>query len=375
MNSEKKLTDVLSLSTSNLIAQMAIGLFWFYLASILTKSEYGELSYLMSLATVASVVSFLGLGGTVVVYQSKKENIFPAFFIIVLISGSIVTVIAYFLTQNFTSSILIFGLVIFNILVVGLQSKKQYVLFSKYKILRTAGTIIFAIILYQFFGINGILFGYFLATLFAVKEILSLMKNKKIEFSKLRSKIRFSLFNYSNKLSDVLFTWGDKLVIASLFGFSFLGNYYFAMQFLLLMDVIPRSIGQYLLPQESEGKKNIGIKKLAIISSVIVAIVVIIGVPFGVNTLFPKYNESIILIQILSIAIIPMTISTIQQTQFLGKENSRIVLIGSVLQSGIYLMVIIFLGESLGLIGIATGFLIAVLTRVFFNQFAAKEIH
>ena len=84
--------------------------------------------------------------------------------------------------------------------------------------------------------------------------------------------------------------------------------------------------------------------------------------------LLPKYNDSIIPMQIMSLAIIPSTLSTIQAVQFLGKENSRIVLIGSIIQSGSYFVFIIVLGQYLGINGIAIGFLISAIIRSIFHQ-------
>ena len=66
---------------------------------------------------------------------------------------------------------------------------------------------------------------------------------------------------FGNRISQVLLMYGDKILIGSIFGFSMLGNYYFAFQVFMLLDTIPKSISQYLLPQEAEGKKN---KKLKI---------------------------------------------------------------------------------------------------------------
>ena len=141
----------------------------------------------------------------------------------------------------------------------------------------------------------------------------------------------------------------------------------FAVQYLLLIDTIPRSIGQYLLQQESEGQKNKKIKIFSVAVAFLVAVISILSVPFGVNMILPEYKESIIPIQIMSVAIIPLTISVIQQSEFLGQEKSRFVLLGSLLQTGSYFSLIIFLGQSYGLIGISIGFLSAAIFRIIMN--------
>ena len=172
---------------------------------------------------------------------------------------------------------------------------------------------------------------------------------------------------YATRLSLVIFWWGDKLLIEAWFGFTLLGSYDFAAQYLMLIDTIPRSIAQYLLPQESTGTKNKKIKILSILLASLIALISIIFVPFGIEAYFPHFEESIFPIQIMSIAIIPITISQIQMTEFLGKENTRIVLIGSVFQAGLYLLLLIPLGQNFALTGIAVGLVFAAISRTIFN--------
>jgi len=369
MGFPKKIKDIFSLGMSNLFAKIILGIFWLYIATILTKSQYGELGFLISIAFVGGAISLLGLRSTIVVYESKNENIFPPSFIIGLISSSITTSIVYVLTQNISVSILVMGITVFELLLSAVNSKKRFGDFAKYRIFRAILTILFAIVLYQYIGINGIILGYFISSLFILKELPSFLKNKEIKFSILKQKIRFILERWATRLSQIFFTWGDKLVIGSLFGFSLLGSFTFATQYLLLLDAIPRSMGQYLLPHESEGMPNKKLKIFFIGIACIVAVVSIMVIPFGIDTLLPKYQDVIFPIQIMSIAIIPLSISTIQQSEFLGKENSRIVLIGSIIQSSLYFVSIIVLGQWYGLEGLAVGFVLATIARMIFYFF------
>jgi len=167
------------------------------------------------------------------------------------------------------------------------------------------------------------------------------------------------MYAYSSRLSHVFFFWGDKLVIGTMFGLTMLANYHFAAQYLLLLETIPRSMGEYLLPQEAGGQLNIKTKQFFIGLSCLIAVISIIVIPYGVTTFLPKYEESILPMQIMSVAIIPLSIVAIQRAQFMGKENSRIVLIGSVIQTGFYLILVIILGQVFGLVGLAYGFLSA----------------
>jgi len=375
MDSKKGIKDLLTVGTSLFISQIILGLFWFYLATILTKSDYGELGFFMSIVNVAAVISVLGLGTTVVVYEAKKENIFPASFIVVLITTSITALVTFFLYQNFAVSILAMGQAVFAIIINGLNGQKRYEILSKYRILRAVASIIIAIILYQYLGITGIIFGYFIATLFILKEISILLNGRKINFSALRSKIFFTTNSFFSRLSTVFFFWGDKAIVGALFGFTLLASYQLAGQYLLLLEGIPRAIMIYLIPQESEGTKNKKIKIFTISVSILIALVSITVIPFVINSILPEYEDAILPIQILSISVIPLTISAIQISQFLGKENSKVVLIGNVIQSALYLILIVLLGGPYGLEGIALGLLFATVVRIIFNSLVEKFLN
>jgi len=353
-----KIKDLMSLGSANFFASLIGGLFWLYIAKILDKTEYGEIGYLISFATLAGGLSVMGFGTLIVVYEPKKENVFPSSYVIVVIASAIAASIAFIFVQNLIVSFLVMGLASFEIIVQAFLAKKQYKKFSKYFILRQMVSVGLAIFFFQIWGINGILLGYFLGTLLAFTELYPLMKNKKIEFSVLRPRIRFVVETFSLKISDILFRWGDKLLIGAMFGFTLLGSYYFASQFLFLLYNFPKTIGQYLLPQESEGKENNKLKILSILVACVVALISIFAIPFGIDAFFPKYSETILPIQIMSITIIPLTISHIQLIGYLGRGNSKMVLNANIFQVSLYFLLIIVLGQSFGLMGIAFAFLI-----------------
>ena len=370
---KNKLKDLLSLGFIFLSSSVILGIFWLYLASIMTKEEYGELGFLIAIANVGATISLFGIGTMVVVYESKNENVFPSSFILVLISANITALVTFVLIQNVFVSILIVGMVIFQIILSGLNSKQRYGDFSKHKIIRAAITVAVALVLFQIFGINGILLGYFLSTLFILKDLSSFIKNKRIEFSLLKPKIPFMLHLFSTRLATVFVRWGDKILIGSLLGFSALANYFIAIQYFFLLATIPLSLSIYLMPQESQGRKNKKIKIFSIIISCLVSIISIIVIPYAINNFLPKYEESIFLMQILSVGIIPLTISSIQGAEFIGKENSRVVLIASLLQTGVYIGSIILLSQELGIVGLAIGFVLAISIRVIFNFIIKKK--
>jgi len=148
---------------------------------------------------------------------------------------------------------------------------------------------------------------------------------------------------------------------------------FIAIQYFFLLTTIPLSLSIYLMPQESQGRKNKKIKIFSIIISCLVSTISIILIPYGINNFLPKYEESIFLMQILSVGIIPLTISSIQGAEFIGKENSRVVLIASVLQAGIYFGSILLLSQEFGIVGLPIGFVLPISIRVIFNFLIKKK--
>jgi len=366
MNFSNKIKDVLTLGSTNLTVNLIKSLFWIFLAFLVSKTEYGELGYLMSIATVTITITLFGFRQTILVYESKKQHVFYSSLVISLISTSIGSIVTFILFQNIFVSLLIMGLAPFELILSYFNSQERYKDFSKFVLTRTILTVILAIVFYKIFGLNGIFLGYFIPTLLVFKELRAILRTQKLDFSMLKSKLEFTLNAYANRISGVLFAWGDKIIIGSLFGFSLLGSYHFASQYFLLIEFIPRTIFQYLVPEESRGEKNKNIKTIFIGCTILISIISILLVPYVVNTILPKYNDSIIPMQIMSLALIPMTFSSIKNATFLGNESSRIVLIGSIIQSGTYISLIWILGQNLGIIGISLGILISVSIRTLF---------
>jgi len=91
-----KFKDLGTVGIGNITASLISGVFWFYFASLLGAEQYGEVSYYIAIAGVASTLAFLGLGNAVIVYTAKGEKIQPPIFIVGLIS-SIITLVAVFL--------------------------------------------------------------------------------------------------------------------------------------------------------------------------------------------------------------------------------------------------------------------------------------
>ena len=121
-----KFTGLTSLGFGNIVSAGISAIFWFYLASLLTADDYGQVSYFIAIASIASTISFLGAGNTIIVYTAKGEKIQSPIFFISIVS-SIFTLIAVFIIfSQIGLSLYILSFVIFMLSTSELLGKKLY---------------------------------------------------------------------------------------------------------------------------------------------------------------------------------------------------------------------------------------------------------
>lgn len=371
----KKFKDLGIVGIGNITASLISGIFWFYFASLLGAEQYGEVSYYISIAVIASTLSFLGLGNAIIVYTAKGEKIQPPIFLVGIIS-SIITLIAVFLIfSQIGMSLYIVGYVIFSLATSEILGKKQYKNYSSYLITQKILMVGFSLFFYYYIGLEGVILGIALSFFPYIKRIYSSMKNDKIDFSLVRPRIGFIINSYALDLSRTFSGYTDKLIVAPLFGFAILGNYQLGIQVLAVLTILPGIVYQYILPRDSSGDSNKKLKKLTITISIILAGLGFILAPIVLPILFPKFIESIEVIQIVSISVIPSTINLMYISKFLGNELSKIVLIGSGIFLSVQIVSIFLLGELFGVNGVAIALVLGASAEAIFLITVNKVIY
>lgn len=375
LNKIKKFTglkDLTSLGIANIVSSGISGLFWFYLAALIGAEGYGELGYLLAIAGIAATVASIGSGYTTIVYTAKNINILPATFIVTIIGSSAAAIAIFFGLNNPSLSAYALLYVVFNLGTAALMGLKQ---FKKYAILLISQKILMIALilsLHQFYENSGIIFGYALSFLIFIPVIYKEIKLRGIQFSVLKPRLGFMFNSYGTDLIKALSGNIDKIIIGPLFGLSLLGNYYLGMQFLIIAGLLPNIIMQYILPRDSSGQNSDKIKKITILFSIFIAVTGIIIGPSLINWLFPKYIETIGIIQIMIIAIIPRTISLTFMSKFLGMEKSKFVIIASIIFLGIQIPTIVLLGKDFGAMGITISLVLAETIQAVFYIFSNK---
>ncbi len=350
----------LNVTGGNMISAAIMSFLWLLLASILGVENYGHLNYFISIAIFASVLSTLGLRITVMTYLSKgEETLQQQANLLVLLSTCLVFIPLLLIIQNIPTAILFFGISFYNMTLAEMLGRRNHKKFFFLKVGSRLLLVPISIVLFFVMGIDGILWGYALATLLFSYSFFKSLKNMKFQFSALRKKLHFILSTYLVTIvtrgSDLL----DKLLIGSIFGFEMLGFYQLGFQFLILLSILPISLAQFLIPQEAAGLERKKTEKFGITISIILAISAYFILPVVISNIFPDFVNAIPAAQLLVLTAIPATINAIIKSRFWGREQTKPVIISSSIKLTLLLGLLIFFGNYLGLIGLSLAILIS----------------
>lgn len=354
-----KIHNISILGIGNGVSAAIYGILWLILATLLTIDDFGELNYIIAVGGIAFVISFLGSGNTIIVYTAKEGKIQSSIYFVAVISGLITSIILYFIFSNFYLSLFLIGAIIFALLQNELIGKKLYRKYVKFTIFQRSLALVLTVIFYFLIGPQGVILG-FAASFFPFYFLIfkKLVKNG-LNRTIIKSRFTFMIHSYSLDLSRKSSLYLDKLIIFPIFGFALLGNYQLGIQLLMILSILPNTIYQYVLSQDSSGKSTDKIKKFTILISVILSILGYFLGPKFISVLFPKFLEAIELIPIISLAITPITISLMYNSQFLSRDKSRIVLFGSSLFLFVQITGIILFSNIYGIMGAVIALLLA----------------
>jgi O-antigen/teichoic acid export membrane protein len=360
-----KFRDLSFYSIGTLVTNGIGGIFWLYIASLLGTEEYGELSYIISIGIMAGTISLAGMSNLLIIYGAKNIKIQSTIFLIGLISSGITAlIIFFFIDTNIIISLYIIGFVIFTLVTAELIGQKLFLKYSKILIIQKIMLVIFSIVLYHLIGLEGIMLGIAISFLVFILMMYKTFREVKINFSILKSKYKFSINSFLLDISNAFHGSLDKIIIAPILGFSLLGNYQLGLQFIGLLYLIPGMLFSYALTHDASGNSTKLVKKIIVMISIIFAVISIIMAPILLPILFPQFTEAIVVIQIMSLSIVPSAIASTYISKYLGSENSKIVIGGSGLYLSVQIISIIVLGQMYELNGVALSVVISSIVHV-----------
>jgi len=347
-----------SLGLIQLLGSVTTASFWFYLASLLSSDDYGNISYFISIAGITSIVCLFGFENTLRVYRAKQVMIQGTAFFISIVSSLISAVVLFLIFFNIGVSSLVIGYVVVSLSISEFLGRKMFMTYSKYFLFHKILSAILPLVGYYSIGLDGVTIGLSVASFPFAITIYRGFRNSKIDFKFLKTYKDFIINSSILQILGASYKTGDKVLIGIVLGFASLGNYYLAIQFYTVFMIIPHIIFQYILPYDASGKPKIKLKKLTIIVAVCTTILAFFLSPFIITNFFPKYLEAVQIIQILSLNVIPGTINLICISKFLGNENSRVVLIAYGFQAVTQLSLIFVLGNMFGVIGVSVAYVL-----------------
>jgi O-antigen/teichoic acid export membrane protein len=216
------------------------------------------------------------------------------------------------------------------------------------------------------FGIHGIIIGFIISFIVFSYPYFFTIRKFSLDFNTVKAKVKSSLHVYSFNLSNALLLYLDKLIIGPLFGYAMLGQYQLAFQFLMFFGVIPISFYQYLIPEESSGRENSRLRIVGFFTSILLAIVMFTASPWILRIFFPSYIESAVPAQILSLGIVPMMIIWVMNSKFITTGSTRPVLAGALIYQIIQIVLFVYLGNYIGLNGLALAVVLALSFQAIF---------
>ena len=367
----KKIKDISTIGGADVFGTAMSAVFWFYLASQIEPSSYGEIHWFLGIAGIFSTIALFGTVNTLTVYAAKKIQIQSTLNLISLSASVILSLIVIVLFPSFYTidiGIILIAYVINTLAIGDLLGRKQYTGYSKYTLVQKGLTLGLGFLFFHLFGYEAIIFALACSYMFYIKRIYSIFREMKIDFGLIKQKIGFITNNYLTFILTGAVGGGqvDKIIVAPLLGFAILGNYSLALQIINIMMIFPSVLYKYLLPEESTGASNKRVKIFVIIFSISVSALGIFIAPMLIENFFPKFIESVDAIRIMSLVVIPSSIALILEAQFLGKERSKIVIIGTGISLVFLTIGMIVLGSWFGIIGVAWSLVIATIAKTSF---------
>ena len=377
-NLRKKLFENKGLAfigSADIIGMAITGVFWLTIATLLEVEEFGQIHYFLAIAGMAYIFALIGTRNTITVYAAKKVNIVSTLILFSLLVGSMSALIIFFISNEFHVSFLLLGFLVNDLSLGYLIGKKIFKSYSKYVLIQKILTFLLGFGFYFVLGPEGIIFALALSYIHFLFLIYKVLRTSPINFPALKPRVGFIANNYLYSVLGGLRSNIDKLIIVPLLGFTLLGNLVLAMQFYLILQIIPVIVFKYTLTHDASNIPTTKIKLWSLSFAVIGCITTLVLTPYIIPVFFPKFSEVVIAIQILSVCIIPDTIASIFYTsKFLGSEKSKNPLIATAIMVILTALGIIILGPTYGIIGVSLSFVLASLGNFTYLFFANRAL-
>ena len=360
----KKIKEILiqrkglgTIASSDILGSAITAIFWFFLASVIKPDEYGEIFYIISIASIAFSLSNVGTENNTIVFTAKRKNLEPTLTTISLLFGTVSSLVLIIIFYQTDIIILLFGYIINSLSLGYLIGRRFYSKYGIFFLLQKILTVILGVSFFYLFGADGIISALGISYFGSLIIVINYYRKTPLNFQGFKKNLPFILHNYSLKAIGIFKGNIDKLIIVPLIGFSFLGNYALALQFVAVLSIGNSFFSKYLLTHDSRDVPNKTLKKYYILLNICVAISASISLPIVVPYFFPEFTD-ISILGIMCLAVIPIGIITVQTSELLGHEMGKPNVIGAIIASTIAILGMLLLVPLIGATGAAIVFLL-----------------
>ena len=367
--------DLMSIGFANLLGTGIGAIFWFYLATLVSPDEYGQIHYFLGIAAMGQLFSLIATPNAVTVYVAKNIKIHSTLFFISFLAGIISSIIIFLIFFRFDVSLLVLCYIIFEFANGFLLGKKIFSTYSKFFLAQKILTVIFGLGYYFLFGFEWIILGLSLSFIPYIWIIVKEFHITKINFALLKPRKGFIINNYGLNISSAVGAQIDKIIIVPILGFELLGNYSLAMQFIVLLFLFPTIVFKYVLTQDASNLDTGNLKKFSILGAVVLTAIGIIILPTLISILFPKFIDATIAIQIMSLGIIPATIGVFYESKLLSLEKGKFPVISKSIGVVVLIFGFLILGPIYGIIGLSVIVVISSLSETVFIIIASRTLN
>ena len=153
MKSKNILKNLSAIGLSDVIGTGATAFFWFYLASVISPENYGEIFFYLGIATLISSIVLIANQNTITVYLAKKIKLQSTLYVITLIATVIASFVIIFWFYRVDIIFVLIGFV-FNTLAIGeLLGRKLFNSYSKFILAQKGLVVIFGLSFFYIFGV------------------------------------------------------------------------------------------------------------------------------------------------------------------------------------------------------------------------------
>ncbi len=333
-------------------------IFWFYIAFVMQPEQYGEIFYFISIVSIAFNLSNIGSENTTIVLTAKGKNLEPTLTTISLLIGTISSLILIIIFYKIDIIILLFGYIINSLSLGYLIGQQFYSKYAKFLLSQKILTVLLGVSFFYLFGADGIIFALGISYLGFLIIIIQLYRKSPINFRKFKNNFTFIWQNYSIMFISALKENVDKLIVLPMLGFSFLGSYALAMQFMVILSMPGGIFYKYMLTSDSRKIRNKNLKKIYLLGSVGISVLGSTLLPILIPIIFPNFTD-IGIIRIMSFTLIPNAITAIKLSELLGDEKSKPVMFSAIVAVITLAIGVTTLGSIFGGDGIAISYLLA----------------